>query len=280
MITIRDLTKRFGRVCALSEVSFDVEAGEAVALWGGNGAGKTTLLRCLLGALRHGGSVEVDGLDARRQGKAVRARIGYVPQELAFHDDMRVGAALAFFARLRVESLGRAAEILARAGLAGHERKRVRDLSGGMKQRLALAVATLGDPPVVVMDEPTSNLDAAGRAQVVESLRELRRSGKTVLFSSHRPEEVRALADRVLVLDGGRLVRTATPDELWPSGDGGPRSTLHIPDSDRERALEVLAAAGIEVLDGVRDELAPGADQLARSGVCEAVRGDAQGAIQ
>ncbi len=243
MITIDNVTKKFGKVAAVNGVSAGVETGEALALWGSNGAGKTTLIRCLLGVMRFRGRITVDELNVRRRGKAVRRLIGYVPQELAFHDDMRLGAAMYFFARLRRVEAARCGELLAQVNLAGHERKRVRDLSGGMKQRLALAVAQLANPPLIVLDEPTSNLDAAGRGEVVETLRSLKSQGKTIVFASHRPDEVLALADRVLVMEKGRIERDTTPSELW----GGRRvqtMRLHLSNTPEAAAADLLRQAG------------------------------------
>lgn len=244
MITARNVTKQFARVRAVDAVSFDLAPGQALALWGSNGAGKTTLVRCLLGVIRFAGDIEIDGRSVRRRGRRTRSAIGYVPQELAFHDDMRLGAAIAFFARLRRVPLGRAAELLERVSLAGHEHKRLRDLSGGMKQRLALAVALLSDPPVIVLDEPTSNLDASGRREVVETLRALRRDGKTVVFASHRPDEVIALADRVLVMEKGRLVADTTPAKLWPGSAGVQTVRLHLRSASEQHAATLLRDAG------------------------------------
>lgn len=214
MITITQLIKRFGRIRAVDGVSFTVEPGQAVALWGVNGAGKTTIIRCLLGLYRYKGSITVAGFDARRKGKAARRLVGYVPQELAFHDDMRVAHALRFFARIRRVDAARGHALLETVGLAGQEAKRVRELSGGMKQRLALALALISDPPIIILDEPTSNLDAAARADVVRTLVSLKQQGKTILFASHRAEEVAALADRILVLDKGRLTAEQTPTDF------------------------------------------------------------------
>lgn len=244
MIRVSHITKRFGRVAAVDDASFTLEAGSSLALWGSNGAGKTTLIRCLLGVIRFRGSITVGGLDVRRLGKQSRALIGYVPQELAFHDDARLGDAMSFFAGLRGVPLSRAAELLESVALAGHERRRVRDLSGGMKQRLALAIALLADPPIIVLDEPTSNLDASGRGEVVERLRGLRSSGKTLLFASHRPDEVLALADRTLVMEQGRVVRDTTPGELWPAGSASATMRLHVEGGLEEAAARVLREAG------------------------------------
>ncbi len=244
MIHIHTVTKRYGRVTALHDVSARIRPGEALALWGHNGAGKTTLIRCLLGVIRYEGEVTIAGVDVRRDGKRARALVGYVPQELAFHDDTQLGAAMAFFAELRRVGRRDAAAALRAVGLEGHDSKRLRELSGGMKQRLAMAIALLSDPPVIVLDEPTSNLDAAGRRAVVEMLRDLRTGGKTIVFASHRSDEVLALADRVLVLDDGRLVEDRVPGELWPGEGPGQRLRLHVAEGQETSALAVLDRGG------------------------------------
>jgi len=244
VIDIRQVTKRYGRVSALREISTRIRPGEALALWGHNGAGKTTLIRCVLGVIRYDGEVTIAGVDARRDGKRARSLVGYVPQELSFHDDTRLGTAMAFFAELRRVDHADAAAALGAVGLDGHASKRLRELSGGMKQRLAMAIALLSDPPVIVLDEPTSNLDAAGRRAVVDMLGDLRSAGKTIVFASHRSDEVLALADRVLVLDDGRLVEDRTPEALWPQESRGRRVRLHVTDGQEAAALAVLGRAG------------------------------------
>lgn len=244
MIRANKITKRFGRVEAVSSVSFDLADGGSIALWGSNGAGKTTLIRCLLGVIRFRGSATIGDVSVRRRGRHARALVGYVPQELAFHDDARLGAAMMFFATLRGVTRGRAADSLEAVGLSGHERKRVRDLSGGMKQRLALAVALLSDPPLIILDEPTSNLDAAGRGEVVATLQRLRASGKTLLFASHRPDEVISLADRVLVMERGKVVRDTTPSELWPTEKPVQVVRLYLTMANEADAAERLREAG------------------------------------
>ncbi len=244
MITATHVVKKFGRVAAVNDLSFSLGEGQAMALWGSNGAGKTTLIRCVLGVVRFRGRVDVGGFDVRRRGKKARSLIGYVPQELAFHDDVRLGSAMAFFARLHRAGAGAADESLRLVGLRGHERKRVRDLSGGMKQRLALGVALLADPPIIVLDEPTSNLDASGRGEVVDTLQSLKGRGKTLLFASHRPDEVISLADRVLVMERGRLVRDTTPAGLWPTETAVQTLRLYVTDGDEHAAAGMLREAG------------------------------------
>lgn len=247
LITVENLTKRFGRAVAVDGLSFEIAPGEALALWGSNGAGKTTVIRCLLGVVRCRGRISVGGLDVRGQGKRARRLVGYVPQELAFHDDTRVAQAMRFFCALRRVPPRRALELLDRVGLAGHEGKRVRDLSGGMKQRLALAVALLADPPVIVLDEPTSNLDAKSRDEVVRTLAELKREGKTILFASHRAEELDALADRVLLMERGRAVGERCPSRTPPAPAAGLRTLwLRTGIEHADRALAELRTAGFD----------------------------------
>lgn len=263
IIEINELTKKFGTLTAVDHVTFAVHAGEAVALWGANGAGKTTVLRCLLHLIPFAGSVTVAGLDVQKQGKAVRRLVGFVPQELSFHDEMTVAETLTFYARLKkVPSGFNFTPLLTRLELAAHVQKPVRDLSGGLKQRLALALALLADPPILVLDEPTSNLDIRAREAFLHFLHDLQEEGKTLVFSSHRLEEVKALADRVLLLEGGRLTLAAPPAELEQKL--GRVSTLHLSLQPRtvDPALQVLSDHGLPVSrngHGVRVQVQPGA---------------------
>jgi ABC-2 type transport system ATP-binding protein len=215
MITVNHLTKRYpqpGRawwsdatVTAVDDVSFHLGRGEALALWGVNGAGKTTILKCLLGLLDCEGELTLDGHDLRRDGRRARHFLGYVPQELAFHADMSVMESCRFYAQLKKVPADRIPVVLEQVGLAAQGQKAVGALSGGMKQRLALALALLADPPVLLLDEPTSNLDAATRDEFIDLLVTLRQAGKSLLFTSHHAEEVERLADQVLILKDGRI---------------------------------------------------------------------------
>jgi ABC-type multidrug transport system ATPase subunit len=255
VIEITNVTKKFGSFVALDDVSLGIEKGEAVALWGPNGAGKSTLIRCLLGLLPFRGHAQVSGLDVRRRGKAVRRLMGYLPQEPALFDDLRVAEAALLFARLKRVGAGESRRMLREIGLTAHARKRVGQLSGGMKQRLSLGLALLTDPPVLVLDEPTSNLDAAGRQELLDDVDRLHRAGKTVLLISHRGEEVHRIADRVVTLENGRIVRI---DET-SKGDGpGGESPVLV---DRHRvvaAIDALRAAGIDARpDGGSADRAP-----------------------
>ncbi len=244
MIKALHVTKCFGSVVAVDDLSFELIESESIALWGSNGAGKTTLIRSLLGIFPSRGSISIHGIDVRKHGKRARSFVGYVPQELAFHDDARLGSSIMFFANLRRVNRKGAAIALAKVGLHGHEKKRVRDLSGGMKQRLALAIALIADPPIIVLDEPTSNLDASGRGEVIDTLCQLRDEGKTLLFASHRPDEVLALGERVLVMEKGKLIKDITPTELWPTESRIQTMRLYLSMGTEESAATALREAG------------------------------------
>jgi ABC-type multidrug transport system ATPase subunit len=215
ILRVENLAIAFGPKRVLRGVSFSVAEGETVALMGPNGAGKTTILKCALGLLRYSGRIEIDGFDAWRDGVRARTRAGYVPQVPAFYS-MTAREALHFIARLRGVPPARAEEALDRVGLQGDADRRVPVFSGGMQQRLSLAGALLGDPPLVLLDEPTANLDPSARAGLLELLAGLRAAGKTLVLSSHRPREVRGLVDRVIVLRDGTIAGEGRPEAVLP----------------------------------------------------------------
>jgi len=171
MITFTNVTKRFGNYRAVDNLSLTVPMQQAAALWGPNGAGKTTVIKCLLGLLRYEGQIMVNGYDAYRQGRNARRLVGYVPQELAFYEEMSTLDTVRFFAQLKGAPLTDAVPILTQVGLEEHAGKPVDALSGGMKQRLALGLALLGDPPVLVLSfDPQAALADDPQASAVREL--------------------------------------------------------------------------------------------------------------
>ncbi len=246
MIHVDDLTKTFGRFTAVQNLSFEVAPHQALALWGPNGAGKTTVIKCMLGLLRYQGRIAIDGTDLKRGGRAARRLLGYVPQELAFYDDLSVRETAHFFARLRRADGGRVPAALEQVDLLAHAAKPVRALSGGMKQRLALALALLDDPPILILDEPTSNLDTASRGHFLKLLSEVKAAGKTIVFTSHRLDEVEALADQVLVMQQGRAQFIIPASDLAKRLNLTTQVKLHVAADAMERALAALHAGGFE----------------------------------
>ena len=213
-IEVNALSKRFGAVTAVDDVSFTITEHEAVVLWGANGAGKTTILRCILGVIPFAGSIRVLGHDVRSCGKLARSHLGYVPQEIRLHGEQTVAETASFYARLRGVPLDRATGLLEQWQLRDAMRRPVRGLSGGMKQKLALVIALLADPPVLLLDEPTSNLDVRSQRDFSILLEQLKRAGKTLLCCLHQLGDVWKLADRVIVLERGRCVQAGTPSAV------------------------------------------------------------------
>lgn len=227
MIRARNVSVKLGGRHVLDGIDFDVEAGEAVALVGSNGAGKTTVFRALLGLVRHGGTIVVDGVDVLVDPSGAKQRIGYMPQVPAFCEETARGA-LAFVASLRGSPKTQIDALLLRVGLSQHAREKCRSFSSGMRQRLSLAAALLGDPPLLLMDEPTASLDLPGQRDFISLVRSLHAGGQTIVLSSHRAEEVRALADRVIVLDAGRVVASGPVNEVTAAVWGASTRTLTL----------------------------------------------------
>jgi nitrous oxidase accessory protein len=246
-VRVAGLTKRFGAVAAVDALSFEVRPGEAVALWGPNGAGKTTLLRCLLGLVPFEGSAAVFGRPCGLRGKESRRLLGYVPQEVKLHPDQTVIECVRFYAKLRRVDPRRGADLLAEWGLADVHDRAVRHLSGGMRQKLALVLALLSDPPVLLLDEPTSNLDVGTREEFGRLLARLKAAGKTLLFCTHRAGEIISLADRVVVIQSGKKAAEGTPEELRNRILRPAVLRLAVPAGYRQDAVKVLQTAGYPV---------------------------------
>lgn len=244
MIDISDLSKAYGPTVVVDDFTLHVEQGQSVALWGPNGAGKTTVVMCVLGLVTYEGSITVAGLDAATRGKAVRSMIGYVPQELSFYDEMTVDELLHYSAALRGLPTDRLDAVSDMVEIDGHRTKKVRELSGGLKQRLGLAVAMLPDPPILILDEPTANLDAHARDQTIGLLQGLRDEGRTLIVTSHHADEVSMLVDSVVAMDEGRITTVCRPSEL--ADRLGLRAWMHLVmgNGNRSEAVSVLTRAG------------------------------------
>jgi ABC-2 type transport system ATP-binding protein len=213
-IQVAGLRKSYGSREVLHGISFEVRTGEVFALLGPNGAGKTTTVEILEGYRgRDGGEVNVLGEDPGRAGSAFRGRIGIVLQSSAVYHLLTVREIVELFAGY-YPSPRDAAEVVELVGLAEKRGDRVRTLSGGQLRRLDLALALVGDPELVFLDEPTTGFDPAARRQAWETIRDLRSLGKSILLTTHYMEEAQRLADRVAILRGGEIVGTGSPRQL------------------------------------------------------------------
>lgn len=217
-IEVDDLVIHYGELVAVDHVSFDAPTGAVTAVLGPNGAGKTSTIETLEGYRRpDGGRARVLGLDPIADHRALVARVGVMLQSGGVYRAIRVAEAVRLFAAYYDAPLD-PDDLIARVGLADRRRAPWRTLSGGEQQRLSLALALVGRPDLVFLDEPTAGLDVSGRRLVHDLVRELRSSGVTVLLTTHDLGEAEALADHLVIIDHGRVVADGTPVELTDAG--------------------------------------------------------------
>ena len=247
VITIQGLTKRFGDVLAVDDLSFAVDQGTVVGFLGPNGAGKTTTLRMLLGLVSPtAGSARIDGKPYRALADPIR-HVGAVLEASSFHPGRSARNHLRVISTAAGLPLARADEVLAQVGLAEAARRRVGGFSLGMRQRLGLATALLGDPQVLILDEPANGLDPEGVHWLRGFLRQLADQGRTVLVSSHVLAEVAQTVDQVVIIDRGRLVAQSTLTALTAGAD----RTVRVRTPQPEALRDLLVARGATVtLDG------------------------------
>ena len=214
MITYEGFRKTYGRVLAVEGLDLEIRPGETLALIGPNGSGKSTTLKAAVGLVRpSAGRVLVDGLDVAL-GPEARTGLGYLPQRLSFPEGVPAVEAMRLYARLRGASAGDVDRLLERVGLADAASRSTDGFSGGMRQRLGIAIALLGRPRVLLLDEPSAALDPTGALLVRDLIGDIAAEGTTVLLSSHDLGEVAALADRVAIFAGGRMTALGTIAEL------------------------------------------------------------------
>ncbi len=249
-VVLSDLHKRYGDVRAAQGVSFAIRTGEIFGLLGPNGSGKTTTVECLLG-LREpdAGTIEVCGIDARRHPREARQRLGAALQTTSLQDKITPREALRLFGSF----YGQQAppdEMLERFGLEAKADAAFDTLSGGQRQRLALALAFVNRPDVVVLDEPTTGLDPQSRRELHAEIARMKQDGHTVLLTTHYIEEAEQLCDRIAVIDRGRIIATGTPHEL-------------VAGSSAMQTVSVVTAPPLALdewarLDGAEDVIADG----------------------
>lgn len=221
MIRVEQLVRRYGPVTALAGIDFTIARGEVVGFLGPNGAGKSTTLRILTGLLAPtSGRAFIDGHPVDDPRRDIRTVVSYLPETAPIQGELSVRAHLDFVARLRKVPQRKAAvaSVLARCGLERVAHRLIGQLSKGYRQRVGLAQAILPDPPVLILDEPSSGLDPNQRVEIRSLINSLR-ADRTVIFSSHVLAEVEAVASRVIILDQGRVVADATPEQLR-AGEG------------------------------------------------------------
>jgi ABC-2 type transport system ATP-binding protein len=245
VITVENLTKRFGRHVAVDNLTFTVQAGEVLGFLGPNGAGKTTTMRMVTGySPPTSGRIAIDGLDLLRDPIAIKRRIGYLPENPPLYPELTVRRFLEFVADIKdVPRSRRAAQInqaITRANLGEVSGKRIGTLSKGFRQRVGLAQAIVHEPPVLILDEPTSSLDPKQRVEVRDLVAALR-GRHTVLLSTHILPEVSQIADRVVIINRGKVMAVDTPANLSRRMRGGELVVVDVSGATADELRDVLA---------------------------------------
>jgi ABC-2 type transport system ATP-binding protein len=236
MIEVKNLTKSYGKVQAVRDVSFSVGKDQVLGFLGPNGAGKTTIMKILTGYhFPSGGTALVDGIPVDEDPVEVKKRIGYLPENVPLYGDMTVDEYLAFIAEARLippaERPQTINNCLEACGLSAYRSRKIETLSKGYRQRTGLAQAILHDPPILILDEPTNGLDPNQIIEIRALIRELGRR-KTVILSSHILQEIEAICSQVLIINEGKIAAQGSPEEIAGTMKGGDTWELTLKEAD------------------------------------------------
>jgi len=226
ILQVRDLTVAYGPKRAVDAVSLEIRRGEIFGLLGPNGAGKTSTLSAIEGLVRpRSGTIVLDGIDSRRHPNQARARMGVQLQATSFQSELKIGQIVRLYAGLYGVALSgqQIVDGLRVIGLEDEARKPFKQLSGGQQQRLALFIAVVHDPALLLLDEPTAGLDPQSRRQLWGRIEHIRQEGGSILLTTHSMEEAQAVCDRVAIIDNGTLLTTETPHDLIEKHKNDPR---------------------------------------------------------
>jgi ABC-2 type transport system ATP-binding protein len=255
VISVENLTRRFGDFVAVDHINFEVQAGEVIGYLGPNGSGKTTTIRMLLGLLKPSdGKATVLGYDVFNQSEEIRARVGYMSQKFAIYDDLTTLENLTFYGGVYgITDKARIQHTLGMVGLKGHESTLTRDLSTGWRQRLSLGIALVHAPKLLFLDEPTSGVDPTARRAFWDLIYELAEGGVTILVTTHYMDEAE-YCERVAVMRDGKLLAMDTPTNLKKSIIRG--DVWEVYAQPLERSMEILSALmGVERVGLAGDHL-------------------------
>ncbi|HJN58055.1 MAG TPA: heme ABC exporter ATP-binding protein CcmA [Nitrososphaerales archaeon] len=250
MIEVENLSKKYGKVKIIYDLSFKVEKGEVVVLLGPNGAGKSTLLKCILGLVRYNGEIRVNGLDVKKKGREIRRNITYIPQQFILYPNLTVEDNLKFYANIRGISQNTVNQSIEKSKLEHFANKRTKELSEGLRQRLMLAIVSLTDTPILLFDEPTSNLDFKRVLEFKEMVKEEAKNGKTILLSTHLLSDINDISEKVIVMNNGKFVFNGNSEDLLKKTNMKTEITLTIHEElnnkTRAKIKDLLHKAGVE----------------------------------
>ncbi|MCD6147110.1 MAG: ABC transporter ATP-binding protein [Thermoplasmata archaeon] len=247
IVEIKGLTKDYEGVRAVDNLSLEIEKGEIFALLGPNGAGKTTTIKSMLGLIfPTAGEIKINGFDVLKEGKKAKENIGYLPERVAFYDNLTAIQTMEFYAELRGADRKECIELLMDVGLDGEMDKKVGNYSKGMMQRLGLAQAMIGNPSLLILDEPTGGLDPRGSWQIRQKIKELNENGTTIFLSSHILSEVQEVSSRVAILNHGKLIEVDTLDNLGKKLDLQPTLVIELQRPSQSILSRVKQVKGVD----------------------------------
>jgi len=250
LIEVENLSKRYGKVKVIYDLSFKIEKGEVVVLLGPNGAGKSTLLKCILGLVRYNGKILVNGLDVKKKSREIRRKITYIPQQFILYPNLTVEDNLKFYAEIRGIAHNTVNQIIEKSKLGHFADKRANELSEGLRQRLMLAIVGLTDTPILLFDEPTSNLDFKSVLEFKEMIKEESKNGKTILLSTHLLSDINDISEKVIVINNGKLVFKGNSKDLLKKTNVKTDITLTIHEElnseTKAKIKDLLHKAGVE----------------------------------
>ena len=266
MISVQGISKHFGAIKAVNNISFSINEGEITGLLGPNGAGKTTTLRMLTSYLRpDGGTITIGDCDVSRDPVGVRKIIGYLPESAPVYGDMLVYDYLEFIARIRgIEGEGRIADIGSLCGINEVMHMNIGELSKGYRQRVGLAQSMIHDPEIIILDEPTSGLDPNQIIEIRNLIREIGKR-KTIILSTHILSEVEATCNRVIIIDRGNIVADDSMENLQEQSGEEKRIIVRISGADfQELSGQLAGIAGVEKVERLPDAELVSARVIAR----------------
>ena len=249
-IEVNSLTKIYDKVPVVNSLSFNVKKGEIFGFLGPNGAGKTTTIKSILGLIRtNSGGIKINGIDISTDGKKIKKNIGYLPERVAFYQNLTAVQNLNFYAEMKNVPRGECINLIMEMGLKESAYKKVGKFSHGMRQRLGMARAMLGNPSILILDEPTGGLDPRGVKLIREKIRELNKKGATVFVSSHILSEIQAIADQVGIINRGRLVAKNNVSTLSNELKIKPKLILELKEVSEKTIKELKKIEGVEKVE-------------------------------
>jgi ABC-2 type transport system ATP-binding protein len=255
-IEVNGLTKTYNHITAVNNISFKVNKGEIFGFLGPNGAGKTTTIKAMLDLIHpNAGTITINGIDIKSHGKEAKKNIGYMPEKVAFYDNLTALQNLLFYAEIKHATQEECKQLIKEFGLSDTEKKRVGKFSKGMIQRLGMARTILGNPPILILDEPSGGLDPRGVVIIRDKILEMKKKGATIFVSSHILSEIQEICDRVGIINKGILVAQDTVDGLSKKLNLKPQITVTVDTLSQKIENAVKELQGVESVTARKNTL-------------------------